>query len=70
MRSTGKQEEKDEINFQIQTLGGLATFIKIHFTKNETQRLKQIFKVINLHSFLFLNFLLAFNSFFKKLVLQ
>lgn len=70
MRSTGKQEEKDEINLQIQNIRNLKllSLKYILLRKKENQHLKQVFKVTNLHSFL--NFILAFNSFFKKLVLQ
>lgn len=70
MKLTGKQEEKDEINLRNQNPRGhnLLLLKCILLRKKENQRLKQDFKVTNSHSFL--NFMLAFKSPVKKLVLQ
>lgn len=70
MRLTGKQEEKDEINlWNPNPRGHKLLLLKcILLRKKENQHLKQDFQVINSHSFL--NFMLAFKSAFKKLVLQ
>lgn len=54
MRSTGRQEEKDETNLQIQNLKSLTLLSLKYFTKTEkkkNQHYKQVFKAIILHYF-------------------
>lgn len=64
MRSTGRQEEKDETNLQIQNLKSLKLLSLKYFTKTEKKKstLQTSFQSHNPP--LFLNLILAFNSFF------